>query len=155
MQIHINKPCTEQWSNMADTKNGKYCHKCCKTVIDFTDWEANAIADYLKQHISEEVCGRIKTEILTIPTTRKAVSIFRIWSRGIGLANKIAAFILLAAGFAATGCKEESQPISEHEDSLKSIGDDSLKWYKLGMMELDIPDSSYRLTNTDSTSSKS
>lgn len=98
MQIRIDKPCTEQWNDMEETKGGKYCHKCCKTIIDFTDWEADAIKDYLRT-TSKEVCGRLKTEQLETSRQSTQTNWFRL---------SIAAILLLCNGF-ITSCKEKKK----------------------------------------------
>ncbi|RYD56070.1 MAG: hypothetical protein EOP56_14140 [Sphingobacteriales bacterium] len=151
MPIQINKPCTEQWDGMQPKADGRHCDKCCKTVIDFSTWETADIAAYLKQQAGKETCGRMNTEQVSVnAVTEKRSSIYKLWHDSVSLANKIAAMLLFALGFASVGCKQPKQ-IAECKDSSKLDINDSLKTYALGLMTLDIPDSSYRIISADST----
>lgn len=153
MSISINKPCTEQWEGMEPNRDGRHCDRCCKTVMDFSNWEAEAIAAYLQWNDGKEVCGRIQAaQVSATVLTNKRTPVAGIWRSAMGLANKIAGMILLAIGFASTGCKEEQHQTPEQMAAHKQdINKDSLNMYTLGMIESDVPDSSYRLKNTDST----
>ena len=59
MNIKINKSCPEKWENMQDSPEGKFCEKCSKCVIDFTDKSAQEITKILNEHEKDNVCGRI------------------------------------------------------------------------------------------------
>ena len=65
-QICIPEPCHEDWDNMLPEANGRRCLQCCKTVVDFTGWEAEAIADYLK-NATGSTCGRFTASQVQIP----------------------------------------------------------------------------------------
>lgn len=58
-QLRIQKPCSENWSDMSATECGAFCQKCSKEVIDFTNKSNDHIRTILLQHSGSEVCGRI------------------------------------------------------------------------------------------------
>ena len=60
--LHIPKPCNENWENMDPNEKGRHCLSCQKTVHDFTNWETQDIADYIKNRGS--VCVRLNEEQL-------------------------------------------------------------------------------------------
>lgn len=57
-QIRIPNPCPEKWENMQDFTDGKFCEKCSKCVIDFTDKTGEQIRDIFKKANGKEICGR-------------------------------------------------------------------------------------------------
>jgi hypothetical protein len=57
--IKINKPCTECWENMEDFTEGKFCEKCSKCVVDFTDKTGEQIHNIFENAEEKEICGRI------------------------------------------------------------------------------------------------
>lgn len=59
-EITIPQPCHEQWSQMIDVSDGRFCHSCQKTVTDFTVMSNQQIIDYLSS--SKNVCGRISSQ---------------------------------------------------------------------------------------------
>ncbi|MET3038399.1 hypothetical protein ABXT08_20115 [Chryseobacterium sp. NRRL B-14859] len=58
-QIRIQNPCPEKWENMQDFSEGKFCEKCSKCVVDFTDKTDEQIQDVFKKADGKEICGRI------------------------------------------------------------------------------------------------
>jgi len=70
MNIKINKPCLEKWENMQDSPEGKFCDKCSKCVVDFTDKSAQEITKILNEKEEGSVCARIFSS-----TTFKASSL--------------------------------------------------------------------------------
>lgn len=66
-QIHIPKPCHENWDLMSKEEQGRFCSKCAKTVMDFTEKSKAEIADYFQKHQNENVCGRINSAQLKQP----------------------------------------------------------------------------------------
>lgn len=58
--MNIKKPCTENYSAMIKNKEGRFCHLCHKTVVDFTKMSNLEIQAYLVS-TSGEVCGRFNT----------------------------------------------------------------------------------------------
>lgn len=59
MKININNPCPENWDNMQDSKEGKFCEKCSRCVIDFTQKTDQEIKDIINQNHNTRICGRI------------------------------------------------------------------------------------------------
>jgi hypothetical protein len=62
--IHIPKPCHENWNAMLPEEQGRHCLKCCKTVVDFTNWEVEEIKGYLETNARQKVCGRFRKDQL-------------------------------------------------------------------------------------------
>ena len=60
--IKIPNPCNESWSEMVPKQNGRHCGACEKVVVDFTDWETEAILQYLKSN--SKTCGRLRVDQL-------------------------------------------------------------------------------------------
>ncbi len=60
--ITINNPCPENWEDMQDFPQGKFCEKCSKCVFDFTEKTDDYIQDILKQANGKELCGRISAK---------------------------------------------------------------------------------------------
>lgn len=56
--IHIAKPCQENWDEMTEDDQGKFCSHCQKTVIDFSQKTDAELIDYFNHHSS--FCGRFK-----------------------------------------------------------------------------------------------
>lgn len=67
--ITIPKPCHEDWNQMTPEAKGRLCDKCCKVVVDFTKKTVNEIADFLNANTGQRICGRFKTEHVTIPVS--------------------------------------------------------------------------------------
>lgn len=65
-QIKIHNPCPENWDDMQDFPSGKFCDKCSKCVIDFTDKTDEQIQDILTTANGKEICGRISTRPLAL-----------------------------------------------------------------------------------------
>lgn len=59
MKIKINNPCPEDWETMQDFTEGKFCEKCSKCVVDFTDKTNDEVQDILNNTNDKEICGRI------------------------------------------------------------------------------------------------
>ncbi|GAA5090978.1 hypothetical protein GCM10023210_17880 [Chryseobacterium ginsengisoli] len=69
MKIKINNPCPEIWDNMKDIPGGKFCDKCAKNIIDFSNSNDYEIERYIT-HSKTPVCGKIldKNRIKTFLT---------------------------------------------------------------------------------------
>lgn len=61
-KINITNPCPENWDNMHDTKEGKFCEVCSRCVIDFTEKTDQEIKDIIDQTSGKRVCGRIASK---------------------------------------------------------------------------------------------
>lgn len=68
-QIRVPTPCPENWENMQDFPSGKFCEKCSKCVIDFTEKTDEQIHKILKTANGKEICGRISKRSLAMAVT--------------------------------------------------------------------------------------
>jgi hypothetical protein len=100
--IHIPTPCHENWNNMLPEDQGRHCLKCCKTVVDFTDWDTPAIAAYLHANATQKVCGRFNASQLDVPIEE---TILQVFYSNLSLFKKIAAVIVLVFGLASCSPK--------------------------------------------------
>lgn len=57
-QIRIDNPCSENWEQMLESENGKFCQNCSKNVIDFTTLTDKQIIDIVSKS-SGRSCGRL------------------------------------------------------------------------------------------------
>ncbi|WET49901.1 hypothetical protein PYS58_01970 [Chryseobacterium indologenes] len=57
--IIINNPCSEHWEDMQDSSEGKFCEKCSKCIIDFTEKTDQEIKDVFALAKGKEICGKI------------------------------------------------------------------------------------------------
>jgi hypothetical protein len=62
--ISIPNPCHENWNEMKAEEQGRFCLKCAKTVVDFTQKSKEQIKSYFEE-VSIKVCGRFLNEQLT------------------------------------------------------------------------------------------
>ncbi len=65
-QIRIQTPCPENWDHMQDTPDGKFCEKCSKCVVDFTNKTDQQVHKIIGDAGLREICGRIYTKPLYI-----------------------------------------------------------------------------------------
>jgi len=65
MELSIKKPCHENWEAMTPNEQGAFCHKCVKTVIDFSTKSLEEIKDFFKGTKDEKICGRFEQQQLT------------------------------------------------------------------------------------------
>lgn len=66
MEITIQEPCSEDWSNMSATQQGAFCQQCAKEVIDFTGKSSLEIKQTLALKVASKtsICGRIENRQL-------------------------------------------------------------------------------------------
>jgi len=57
VKVTIPEPCHQQWDDMTQAANGRFCASCSKTVVDFTSMTDQQVIDYLST--ATNVCGRI------------------------------------------------------------------------------------------------
>ncbi len=102
--IHIPEPCHEDWDNMRPEDNGRHCLQCCKIVVDFTGWEVEAIASYLK-NTKGNTCGRFTADQVQAPTQPQPEELARYVIRAsMPFYRKLAAMIVLFFGLTAASC---------------------------------------------------
>ncbi len=59
-EIKIGFRCSEDWSEMIDSNEGKHCQKCDKVVTDFTKLSNRKIITLLEKNRNEKICGRFE-----------------------------------------------------------------------------------------------
>ncbi|MDN3691029.1 hypothetical protein QWZ06_01470 [Chryseobacterium tructae] len=67
--IKIYNPCPERWDDMQDFHSGKFCEKCSKCVVDFTNKTDQQIQDIFETADGKEICGRIPIRSLALAAT--------------------------------------------------------------------------------------
>lgn len=67
-QIRIQTPCPENWDHMQNTSDGKFCEKCSKCVVDFTDKTDEQVEKIIGDAGGREICGRISIRSLSVAT---------------------------------------------------------------------------------------
>lgn len=90
---NIDAPCYQDWCQMDVEDGGRYCQSCCKTVIDFSDWDTRNILKYLNTHTS--ICGRFQTDQLMLMEHYTKEPIILLLSRSpLNLLQKVAVLII-------------------------------------------------------------
>jgi hypothetical protein len=114
MKPHIPNPCHEDWNQMLPEERGRHCLACSRTVIDFTDWEPDAIRDYMIRQKEEKVCGRFMESQLDMTPEPEVVNWpVRIAQSGLSFFKKVAAVIVVVFGLAASSCDNTVQVLGE------------------------------------------
>lgn len=85
VSIHIDNPCSENWDDMTEGNEGKFCKNCCHTVTDFTHLSDREIIAFLSKN-KGNICGRFTEQQLMQPfidnnTTSKSWN--SIWMAGL------------------------------------------------------------------------
>jgi hypothetical protein len=62
-KIQISNPCHEEWEGMQSLADGKFCHSCQKSVIDFTYFTDSELKRWFNENRGNS-CGRFKPEQL-------------------------------------------------------------------------------------------
>lgn len=57
-QLAITSPCQQNWGDMKNQPDGRFCMNCSKLVIDFTTMSDNEIRKYMENN-QGKVCGRL------------------------------------------------------------------------------------------------
>lgn len=58
IKLSINNPCSEKWDLMEKDKDSRFCEKCQKHVMDFTNKRADEILEYILSNYGKKICGR-------------------------------------------------------------------------------------------------
>ena len=82
IEIYIENPCSEDWTKMKTTDQGKFCLACQKEVIDFTNFNQAQFKYYFEinykiknQSVENKLCGRFLTKdvyVDNLPTPNQA-----------------------------------------------------------------------------------
>lgn len=106
----IPNPCLENWDKMKPNHQGRFCHSCEKTVVDFTQMSDLEILEYLKNSKSR-VCGRFnqnqieQNNNINLSTKEKLIQLYH---RAQSIRTKPVRFMaVLTIGLTLilTGCK--------------------------------------------------
>jgi hypothetical protein len=103
--LRIAEPCHQQWNKMLPDEKGRYCLSCSKSVIDFTGWEPEAIANYLMSNKSASICGRLHAHHLGSEQIDKPQLLRRVITSTWRVTKKVAAVIIIIFGMQITACK--------------------------------------------------
>jgi len=71
-KILLENPCGENWNQMPNTKEGKFCNACSRNLVDFTIMSDNEILAYLAKN-SQTVCGRFSETQLNRPLQQSVI----------------------------------------------------------------------------------
>jgi hypothetical protein len=104
--ITIPTPCHEDWNAMHPNELGRHCDSCVKTVVDFTNWQPQAILKHLNSN--ETVCGRFTADQLNEPIPSAEDFVKQIAYFKISTLKKIAAIFLFAFVIGASSCNENT-----------------------------------------------
>lgn len=150
--LSIPEPCTENWHTMSPGDGGRHCDKCCKTVIDFTDWEPCEVLFYLQAN--KNVCGHISAGMVDVPIFQPDEFVQYIDSTPLSLMKKIAAIFLFVFCIMSASCNNkpdsnrntltgDTTAISTPPPQNISAKKDSLHFD--GAISIKIPDSTYNI----------
>jgi hypothetical protein len=101
--ISIPQPCSQNWETMQPNASGRHCSSCVQTVVDFTTWELQDIAMYLKKNTGKHTCGRFLNGQLNRPFDLIALAPKVISWHTDGW-RKVAALIIVCFALATTSC---------------------------------------------------
>lgn len=65
IQLNIPKPCTQQWQEMQEETQGRFCAFCQQTVTDFTGYSDADFIAYFQQSETRQ-CGRLTERQLNL-----------------------------------------------------------------------------------------
>lgn len=114
MNLHIPKPCHEDWDQMTPNEQGSFCSKCCKTVVDFTTKTADEIKNYFQEKVGQKTCGRFRGDQLSQPQHSPLFN-FRM--------RRFAAALWLVFGtLLFTSCQKNSRPVNPRPNVVGELG---------------------------------
>ena len=77
LNFHIANPCQENWNEMTPNIEGRFCDRCTKTVIDFTNMQQDTIQDYIKKNQTKSICARIKQKMINKTVIQLPLKLFK------------------------------------------------------------------------------
>lgn len=74
INLTVQSPCNEEWSQMQPGERGRFCNACSKTVTDFTGMTDRQLAEFFKRP-GKNICGRFYADQLErdIPVLKKRI----------------------------------------------------------------------------------
>jgi protein TonB len=106
MQIDIKQPCSANWETMKIVVNSRYCDKCHKKVIDFTNMDRLAIISYLIEHSDKSVCARINPQFVDVRMSDLPFIVESLRKKS----NNASFGILAALCLSLVACQETNSP---------------------------------------------
>ena len=92
VEFQIPEPCSENWNEMYPLPGGRFCDKCEKTLVDFTEMTDNELVRFFERN-NKKVCGRFRPDQLNkeieIP---KVPSSFQKWKAVAAVATGLFAW---------------------------------------------------------------
>lgn len=86
----IEEPCHEDWNQMRQEEQGRFCSSCSKTVVDFSSMSDFSIVNYLEGKKNESVCGRFRPDQMekayALPLPHQSAFSFDLKAVALGLA---------------------------------------------------------------------
>lgn len=83
IQLNIAEPCHENWHNMTQQQQGRFCGSCQKTVVDFTMMSDQEVLNYFLK-ADHNVCGRFADDQLNkelkVTEKKKRFSWVYVWN---------------------------------------------------------------------------
>lgn len=110
MELSIKKPCHENWEAMTPNEQGAFCHKCVKTVIDFSTKSLEEIRDFFKDKEEEKICGRFEQQQLTALSFDTFFKEFKRFE----LTKRFAVIVFFTFGFWLFGASNLSAQSTDH-----------------------------------------
>ncbi len=92
IEFQIPEPCSEKWDEMYPLPGGRFCDKCEKTLVDFTDMTDNELVRYFENN-NKRVCGRFRPDQLNkkMEIPKKPTS-FQKWKAAAAVATGLFAW---------------------------------------------------------------
>jgi|GEM_PF-5667175 len=143
LQISIPTPCHEDWNKMSPQEQGRFCDKCCKTVVDFSNKSPLEVQEILLSRANEKMCGRFKTDQLRKPV-RLNIPFQSIGNR-LSAAQVFFVALLFAFGttlFSCTTHKNETVgklSLTEWDYTTAAVDSDSMVT-TTGVMLIEVPE---------------
>jgi len=104
--ISIPTPCHEDWYSMTPDDKGRHCAQCCKTVVDFTEWQPQEILFYLQQNAAAKVCGRFAPQQLNEPIPTPEDFVLQLSRFPMPFLKKAAAIFLFSFSAMMVSCTD-------------------------------------------------
>ena len=111
--LRVDKACSENWDNMSPNSEGRFCHLCSKTVIDFTQLTPTEISEKLKDS-KANICAKLtKTQMMTPLLDGEKVKSYSLPY------SKVAAGVMIAASL--TSIQSCNEPPTKQNTELVSV----------------------------------
>jgi hypothetical protein len=139
LQISIPEPCSEDWNEMSPREQGRFCDKCCKTVLDFSTKSSEEIKNYFLEHMHEKVCGRFRSDQLNKPIIIEIP--YNYYVNRLTSSQAFFLSLLIVFGTLLFSCTTHSNRTVEKFDLIETSASDSTVEVPplTGIIEIDTP----------------